>query len=458
MVLRSVRRTRRLLVVHEDNRTAGFGAEVLATVMEKAGVPVLARRVTRDDGYVPFHFEAQLDALPSYRRILETAAEMLDFSLEWEAPETATGPVPVNAIGSGPADDEVEVVEIRVQPGDRVKTGDLVAVVEATKAAVDVQATVDGKVVEVAVELRQKVPVGAPLVFIEATSRPAEQRAATAERIDTARLTRRSAPLAAPAIGGISTVPVGVSGIAGVTGSRKIANADLRGNWHTRSTADIVRLTGIESRRWIAPGETVFSLAVEATRRLLAQEKLEIGEIDLVIAATVTPDVITPSLACRVADALAASGRARLAAYDINAACSGYLYALAQARDFVAANPRARALVVTSEVLSPLLDQDDFNTAVLFGDAATASLVTSADIDPAPLFTFARPTISGTPESGELLSVPRLGEGYIKMSAQVLHHLVGLQDVGADLVAPADLGLGGGLGVGRASRFCSSSS
>src|SRR5690606_11867886 len=112
--------------------------------------------------------------------------------------------------------------------------------------------------------------------------------------------------------------------------------------WHTRATTHIVRVTGIESRRWVAPGETVLSLATEATRRLLEQQHLDITAIDLVIAATVTPDMITPSLACRVADALAASGRARLAAYDINAACSGYLYALAQARDFVAANPRAR--------------------------------------------------------------------------------------------------------------------
>ena len=416
-VLRSVRRTRKLLVVHEDNRSAGFGAEVLATVMEKAGVPVAARRVTREDGYVPFHFEAQLDALPSYRRILGTAAEMLELSVAWEAPEVLSGPVAVNAIGSGPADDEVEVVEVLVKPGDVVKTGDLVAVVEATKAAVDVQSTVDGKVVEVAVELKQKVPVGAPLIFVEAGTAPVKQRALTSERIDRVRLTRRAAQ-PAPAIAARAEVPVGVSGIAGVTGSRKIANEDLRGNWHTRATTDIVRVTGIESRRWVAPGETVLSLATEATRRLLEQQHLDITAIDLVIAATVTPDMITPSLACRVADALAASGRARLAAYDINAACSGYLYALAQARDFVAANPRARVLVVTSEVLSPLLDQDDFNTAVLFADAATASLVASAETDPAPLFTFSRPTISGSPESGSLLSVPRLGEGYIKMNGR----------------------------------------
>ena len=414
-----MRRTRRLVVVHEDNRTAGFGGEVVATVAEKAGVPVAARRVTRDDSYVPFHFETQIDVLPSYRRILQTCAELLELDLEWERVEKAEGPVAINAIGSGPADDEVEIVEVTVRPGDTVKAGDLVAVVEATKAAVDVQATVTGTVLEILVKPRDKIAVGAPLMLVEAQPGTQSQVAAiTAERIDTARLKRRTAvhhPAPAPAV---VAVPVGVSGIAAATGSRKIANADLKGNWQTRNAADIVKLTGIESRRWAAPGETVLSLAVTAAGKLLAEQNLEIGDIDLVIATTGTPDIITPSLACRVADGLSKSGRAMLPAYDINAACSGYLYALAQARDFVSHQPQARVLVVTSEVLSPLLDQDDFNTAVLFADAATASLVQGAERDPKPLFTFARPTIAGSPEPGDLLRVPRLGDGYVAMNGR----------------------------------------
>ena len=417
-VLRSVRRTGKLLVVHEDNHTAGFGAEVMATVMEKAGVPVVARRVTRDDIHVPFHFERQIETLPSYRRIMAAAAELLGFDLEWEVEKPASGPAAITAIGSGPADDEVEVVELLVKPGDMVRTGDLVAVVEATKAAVDVQATVTGKVLSIPVEPRDKVPVGAPLIFVEADPDSVRlQTTVTAERIDKAIL-RRRAVQAAPAIGGRAAIAVGVAGIAGVSGGRKINNADLKGNWQTRDAADIVKLTGIESRRWVLPGETVFSLASAATRKLLDEQGLSIDDIDLVIAATGTPDVITPSLASRVADAMTDGSRASLPTYDINAACSGYLYGLAQARDYVSNNPQARVLVVTSEVLSPLLDQNDFNTAVLFADAATASLVQAADGDRAPLFTYAQPTIAGAPEPGELLSVPRAGEGYIRMNGR----------------------------------------
>jgi len=417
-VLRSARRTGKLLVVHEDNHTAGFGAEVMATVMEKAGVPVLAKRITRDDIHVPFHFERQIETLPSYRRIMEAAAELLGFDLEWEVETASDGPVAIAAIGSGPADDEVEIVELLVQPGDMVKTGDLVAVVEATKAAVDVQATVTGKVLSIAVALRDKVPVGAPLIYVEADPASARrQTTITAERIDKAILKRRQV-LATPSIGGRAAVSVGVAGITGVSGGRKINNADLKGNWQTREAADIVKLTGIESRRWVVPGETVFTLAASATRKLLDEQQLSIYDIDLVIAATGTPDVITPSLASRVADAMTNGTRANLPTYDINAACSGYLYALANARDFITNNPHARVLVVTSEVLSPLLDQNDFNTAVLFADAATASLVQAANGDRQPLFTYAQPTIAGAPEPGELLSVPRAGEGYIKMNGR----------------------------------------
>lgn len=418
-VLRSVRRTGRLVVVHEDNHTAGFGAEILATVAEKAGVAVTSRRVTREDGFVPFHFERQIDTLPSYRRVLECCAALLGFDLGWEAPPVESGPVAISAIGSGPADDEVEVVEIAVEVGQRIEVGDLVAVVEATKAAVDVQATVGGIVTSLAVVPGQKVSVGAPLLLVEVPpGSQTEGRAVTAERLDRPILRRRAMAMPAVETRRSSDIAVGVSGIAATTGGRKIANGDLKGNWKTRNSDDIVGLTGIESRRWAAPGETVLSLASSAAGKLLEEQGLEIGDIDLVIAATGTPDVITPSLACRVADSLSPGVRARLAAYDINAACSAYLYGLAQARDFIASHPRARVMVVTSELLSPLLDQDDFNTAVLFGDAATASLVTSAETDETPLFSYARPTISGSPESGELLSVPRTGNGYIAMNGR----------------------------------------
>ncbi len=85
MVLESVRKTGRLIIAQEDNHTASVASEISATIAEKAGVPVSIRRVTRPDTYVPFHFENQLEVLPSYKKILTAAVELLGGTLTWKA-------------------------------------------------------------------------------------------------------------------------------------------------------------------------------------------------------------------------------------------------------------------------------------------------------------------------------------------------------------------------------------
>ncbi|MCH7725418.1 MAG: hypothetical protein IH991_02890 [Planctomycetes bacterium] len=112
-VLASAEKTAHLIVVHEDNHTCGIGAEVLATVAEKTRVPVALRRVTRADTYIPCNFANQIDVLPSFKRVLTTAAELLDLELTWIPPkEEEAGVAYVEAIGSGPSDETVEIVEL----------------------------------------------------------------------------------------------------------------------------------------------------------------------------------------------------------------------------------------------------------------------------------------------------------------------------------------------------------
>jgi 2-oxoisovalerate dehydrogenase E1 component len=105
-----------------------------------------------------------------------------------------------------------------------------------------------------------------------------------------------------------------------------------------------------------------------------------------------------------------------MAAYDLNAACSGYLFALRQAHDFLLTHPQGQVLVVTSEVLSPLLAQGDFSTLPLFADAATATLVVGAQRLEEARLHFHPPVLSGRGEDGNCLSVPLLGRGSIKMA------------------------------------------
>jgi 2-oxoisovalerate dehydrogenase E1 component len=185
------------------------------------------------------------------------------------------------------------------------------------------------------------------------------------------------------------------------------------------SPEDVVRLTGIETRNWIDVNETIISLAVRAASRTLEQEQLSVDELDLVICSTTTPNSATPSIACQVLSELV-RGKATttLQAYDINAACSGYLYALQAGYDFLQSRPDSRVLVVTTEVLSPLLDRADLDTAILFGDAASATVLYGESFFERSTGKLFRPELSAKGEDGSILSVPFRDRGFIKMQGR----------------------------------------
>ncbi|HEY7398446.1 MAG TPA: beta-ketoacyl-ACP synthase III, partial [Gaiellaceae bacterium] len=138
----------------------------------------------------------------------------------------------------------------------------------------------------------------------------------------------------------------------------------------------IVSRTGIHERR-LADGPLAMSdLAVPACERALAMAGVEPASVDLVIVATVTPDMAFPSTAALLADRL---GMPDAAAYDLAAGCTGFVYAIAQAHGMIAAGLAQRALVVGGDVLSSILDWDDRSTLVLFGDGAGAVVVEPVD-------------------------------------------------------------------------------
>jgi 2-oxoisovalerate dehydrogenase E1 component len=167
-VLDSVERTGRLLVVHEDNQTCGFGAEVLAVVTERARAPVVARRIARPDTYVPYNFANQLEVLPSFKRILESSVELLGGTVTWEAPpRREPGVFLIEAIGSSPADESVTVLDWQIKVGDTVEAGRIVGNLEADKAVQELSSPVSGDVVEILVEEGEMVKVGTPLVRLK---------------------------------------------------------------------------------------------------------------------------------------------------------------------------------------------------------------------------------------------------------------------------------------------------
>jgi 3-oxoacyl-[acyl-carrier-protein] synthase-3 len=167
---------------------------------------------------------------------------------------------------------------------------------------------------------------------------------------------------------GTANGAISITGIGAYAPERVITNDDLSKLMDT-SDEWIVERTGIRERRIAADDQALSDLALPAAREALEQAGAAGSEVDLIIVATVTPDMAFPSASAILADEL---GAGEAAAYDLSAGCTGFMYAVAQGYGMVAAGLARRALVVGGDVLSRILDWHDRGTAVLFGDGAGA--------------------------------------------------------------------------------------
>jgi 3-oxoacyl-[acyl-carrier-protein] synthase III len=167
---------------------------------------------------------------------------------------------------------------------------------------------------------------------------------------------------------GRSGVHVTITGLGAYAPERVITNDELAKMVDT-SDEWIVERTGIHERRIAAESQALSDLSLPAARQALEQAGSDGSDVDLLIVATVTPDMMFPSTSAILADRLGAKDAA---AYDLSAGCTGFMYAIVQAYGMVAAGLARRALVVGGDVLSRILDWSDRSTVVLFGDGAGA--------------------------------------------------------------------------------------
>jgi len=163
-------------------------------------------------------------------------------------------------------------------------------------------------------------------------------------------------------------VAVSITGLGVKVPDRVVTNDDLK--QYVDTTDEWIReRTGIRERRMASKEEALSDIALPASRDALAQAGVEGKDIDLLIVATVTPDMTFPSTGAILADKL---GAVDAAAYDLSAGCTGFMYALAQAYGMLVGGLAKRALVVGGDLLSRILDWEDRSTLVLFGDGAGA--------------------------------------------------------------------------------------
>jgi 3-oxoacyl-[acyl-carrier-protein] synthase-3 len=193
-----------------------------------------------------------------------------------------------------------------------------------------------------------------------------------------------------------------IAGLGRCLPSRVVTNDDLA---QIVDTSDdwIVSRTGIRERRFVSDGESTATMAAKAGCEALTQARVAPDAVDLVIVATSTPDhPLFPSTACLVQTAL---GLSQAGAYDLSAACSGFVYALITASQFIAAGAYERILVIGADTLSRFVNFADRTTCVLFGDGAGAALVTATD-EPGGLLSF---VLGADGAGGPYLMVPAGG-------------------------------------------------
>jgi 3-oxoacyl-[acyl-carrier-protein] synthase-3 len=172
-------------------------------------------------------------------------------------------------------------------------------------------------------------------------------------------------------IGTANGYRVSITGLGTSVPDRVLSNDELAFMVDT-SDEWIIARTGIRERRVAGPGEALSSLCLPASWKAVADADVDPATIDLVIVATVTPDMAFPATAALVADRLEARDAA---AYDLSAGCTGFMYALAQAYGMLAGGVCRRALVVGGDVLSKIVDWSDRSTCVVFGDGAGAVML-----------------------------------------------------------------------------------
>ncbi|WP_319238616.1 beta-ketoacyl-ACP synthase III [uncultured Propionivibrio sp.] len=221
-----------------------------------------------------------------------------------------------------------------------------------------------------------------------------------------------------------------IAGVGSYLPGNPVSNSDLIQRGVDTSDEWVATRTGIRSRHIAPPECTTSDLALEACRNALASAGTDVSEIDLIIVATTTPDYIFPSTACLLQSKLGNKGAM---AFDIQAVCSGFVYALTIADKFIQSGSHKKALVVGAEVFSRILDWTDRATCVLFGDGAGAVVLEASD-RPGILATVAHAdgsqngilSVPGSLRNGQVVGDPFLrmdGQAVFKFAVRVLSEM-----------------------------------
>jgi 3-oxoacyl-(acyl-carrier-protein) synthase III len=281
--------------------------------------------------------------------------------------------MPLYLPAQGASELEATIVEWHVAEGDRFEKAQPLVQIDSAKSVFDFEAPCEGLVLRRLHLEGETLTLVEPIMEIE-TDDPAMRDwippAAAVEHISV-----RPLPVAAVQPSSAQNARIGLLGFGGYLPQRVVSNAELVESTPEISAEYVYQVTGIRERRWAGADEKPSTMAYQAALEAIRRAGIATKEIDAVIVATTTPDVAMPSTAAILQDRLSLPTSP---AFDLNAACSGWLYAVAVAQGMILAGTARHVLTVGVDMQSRLLDTSDRSAYFLFGDGAGAAIV-SAD-------------------------------------------------------------------------------
>lgn len=283
---------------------------------------------------------------------------------------TAPFHLPLYLPAQGASETEATLIEWRVAEGDEFRKGQVLAQVDSAKSVFDFEAPCDGRVLRLLFRAGETAAYNQPVLEIETTDpamRDGIPPAASVEPPVAVVQAARQSPT-----GPAATPAVSILGLGGYLPDRVVTNAELLREFPDLSEDYVYQVTGIRTRRWAGEGEKPSSMALRAAEETFSKTGVDPKEIDALILATTTPDAAMPSTACVLQDQL---GLPDIPAFDLNAACSGWLFAVVMARNMILTGMARKVLTVGVDLQSRLLEPADRAARFIFGDGAGAAIV-----------------------------------------------------------------------------------
>jgi len=270
----------------------------------------------------------------------------------------------------GAAEIEATIIEWSVSEGDHFERGQVLAQIESAKSVFDFEAPCEGWLIRLLHLEGETVSFTEPVLEIETSDPSMKDWIPPAADHSEANPYVGSAPAEDPD-SGIDTRTV-MLGLGGYLPERVVTNAKLTEAFPEITDEYIYQVTGIRQRHWAEKGEKPSDLACAASLEAIRKSGIATKDIDAIILATTTPDMAMPSTACILQDRLSLAG---IPAFDLNAACSGWLYAVSMARGMITSGIARNVLTVGVDMQSQLLDRSDRSTYFIFGDGAGAAII-----------------------------------------------------------------------------------